>query len=828
MIFPVRLAASCLCFLVLAVALQAQSTVAAATPTAPARGASKTYEFSCTIDNPALTSAGIFDSGGRLVRVLWTMKGAEEGLLKGKWNGRDRDGKPAPPGEYTWKVVVNRSTYRNIAVIGNTGQPPTTRGHVPIFLEGVAVDAKDGIYTVHDWDEAHFSVIKWSPQDGRAEFNTGNAVNDGLLKGIAVEPDGSYAYVSGYQDINERSKAKFAIWRIKLIPGKDKSKVEDFSEAGRRILVYDGNAQISDDASPRDRDLMHMPLISLAVAGDTLYVTDALKGRVLLYDKTSGKLKKEIAVPLACGIAVAPDGKIWVGHEHSKVSVFDGDGKRLATPITDLKEVRALALQGGRLYVADREAGQIRAYDRNGNNLTLQRTFGKAGGPGYNAPERLTSIQGMTADSHGNVLVTDRMGQGSRIQKFTSGFKQLWCQMGLEFSSQGAFGEDNPDLLISANKQAYKIDRKTGAWDYLGSAKTDKERVYFGNFDSSHRGPPRIVRLWEKDFFFYPAGDGVAVYRIDPAVDESRGPTLKLVSALAGAVPLPDGTVPKEFWKREYRFLWSWHDAQGDNEPQKEEITLAATPENPHDWEWPLSGITVDEKGWLWISSLIRRPPDPREESTIYAMPPQGPNELGNPIYDWNNAIPVVTDAAAPDALGIAKGDDVQWKLAGRSAADGMIYALASTKKPGTPQEGMMHMSGNVLMGFKEKDPRSLEKITEPIWWVILPMKTVGLAPIPGGNGGVLIGGDPWRGGIRHYTKDGLLIGGFQSDPRFGAKPLDWPTGLLDSHLAVGCNRDPRDGVLDVFGEDNFNQRLIWYRVDDRDIETFEGKLEVN
>jgi hypothetical protein len=93
------------------------------------------------------------------------------------------------PSEYAWKVVANRSRYENIGTIGNTGQPPTTSGHVPIFLEGIAVDSADGIYTVHDWDEAHFSVIKWSQIDGRAEFNTGNVVNEALLKGIAVEPE---------------------------------------------------------------------------------------------------------------------------------------------------------------------------------------------------------------------------------------------------------------------------------------------------------------------------------------------------------------------------------------------------------------------------------------------------------------------------------------------------------------------------------------------------------------------------------------------------------------------------------------------------------------
>lgn len=827
MIFRAPFAVWRLCLIVLADCVWAQNNVQATESPKPLPEPSKSYAFSCKVDNPGLTSAGIFDSSGRLVRVLWTMKAAEPGLLKGRWNGKDADGKLAPAGQYTWKVVVNRSKYDNIGTIGNTGQPPTSSGHVPVFVEGVAVDANDGIYTVHDWDEAHFSVIKWSAKDGRAEFNTGNAVKEALLKGIAVEPDASYAYVTGYQDISDRAKAKFAIWRVKLVRGKTGSNVEDFSKAGRRILVYDGNAEIPDEASPKDAELMHMPLISLALLGDALYVTDALRGRVLLYDKKSGELKQEISIPLACGIAVRPNGTIWVGHEHSKVSVLDAAGNILATPIDDLKNVRALAFKGDKLYVADREAGQIRIYQVKENTVTLQKTFGAPGRPGDRAPERFTKIQGMTVDGRGNVVVTDRVGQGSRMQKFTPEFKPLWRQMGLEFSSQGTFGKDDPDTLFTSNKHAYRLDRKTGSWEFLGPAKTDKDKVYFGNFDSSHRGPPRIVRFGERDFFYFPAGDGVAVYRIDPPEDASRGPTLKLVSALAGAEPLPDGTVPKEPWGRENRFLWSWHDEQGDNEPQQEEITLVATPENPPDWEWPTQGITVDEKGCLWIASALRRPPNPNEESAIYSLAPQDPDSLGNPIYDWNAAVRVVGDQAGPSALGLSKGDFFQWKLTGRSTEDGMIYGLADTKKPGAPREGGMHMGGNVLMGFQEKNADSSGEISKPQWAVVLPKKTVGLAPIPGGKGGVFVGGDPWRGGVRHYTKDGLLIGGFQSDPRFGTQPVDWPTGLLDAQLAVGCDRDPRDGILDVWTEDNYNQRLIWYRVDDRDIESFEGKLEV-
>jgi hypothetical protein len=802
------------------------------------RNPSPTYRFSCTVAKPGLTSAGIFDAEGRLVRALWTMKQVESGtVVKGAWNGLDQDDRPVLDGTYTWKVVVNRSIYRNVGTIGNTGQPPTTSGHVPVFLEGIAVDANDGIYTVHDWDEPHYSVIKWSPKDGQAEFHTDNIVGEALLKGIAVEPDGSYAYVSGYADLSDRSKAKFSIWRLKLTDGKTDPahfdhKVEPFTKEGRCIKVYDGGADFPADATQQDRSLMGVPLISLAVHGDTLYATDSLKGRVLLYDKVSGELKKEIAVPLACGLAVAPDGKIWVGHEHSKVSVFDANGERLGTPIADLKEVRALALRGKVLYVADSTAAQVRVYDLTGAKAKLTKSFGQPARPGDRASERMKNINGMAVDSGGNVIVSDRIGQGGRLQKLTPDFKQLWRQMSLEFSSQAAFGAEDPDLLISAYRNAYKIDRKTASWELLGPARTESHEVkaYFGHYENSYRGPPRVVRLFGNDYFYFSAGDGIAIYRIERSKDPLRGPLLNLVACLAGWNPLPDGTHAEEGWRPENRYLWSWQDDKGDYQPQKEEATIVISPGNPPDWEWPRGPLSVDDKGWIWTTSAHRRPSPidgpGGETSAIYAIPPQGPNKQGNPYYDWNSAIRVVSGETLRAALNVGREVEATWNLAGHSS-DGMVYGLCSTKKPGAAQEGGLHMSGNVLLGFKEKVPGTVEAIPEAAWSVMLPKATVGLCPINGGQGGVLIGGDPWRAGVHHYTKDGLLIGSFQSHPRFGAQPLDWPSGMLDAYLAVNCNRDPRDGLLDVFTEDNMNGRLIWYRVDDSDIETLKGTLVV-
>ena len=163
---------------------------------------------------------------------------------------------------------------------------------MPVFLEEVAVDAKEGIYTVHGWDEAHFSVIKWSSKDKHAEFNTGNAVNEALLRSIAVEPDGSYAYVTGERDVADGAQTKFSIWRIKLIPGNKTSQVGNFLQAGRSIAVCERTRQFWEKAPAADRELIHMSLLSLAVLGDVLYATDALLGRVLLYDKRKWRAEK--------------------------------------------------------------------------------------------------------------------------------------------------------------------------------------------------------------------------------------------------------------------------------------------------------------------------------------------------------------------------------------------------------------------------------------------------------------------------------------------------------------------------------------------------------
>ena len=814
-------------------------------------------DFAFQLKEGGLTSAGIFDSNQKIVRTLWALETFKADGLSGSWDGLDDFGTPVPPGSYKWKVIRNGAQYNNIGVIGNTGVPPVTSGHVPFFIEGVAVDAQGSVYTVHDWDEPHFDVIRWSAVDGKSEMNTGHPVSEAALKAIAVEADGSFAYVTGYGDsLTDRAKSKFSIWRISMARGLgENQRVVNFTQQGRSINVYNGNTggypsagyptpKYPPNATEADKEVMRVPLISIALHGNSLYVTDAIGGRILKYDKTSGNYQSAISgIPVACGVAIAPNGNIWVGHEHTKVSVYSASGVRLATPITDLTEVRAPSIQGNTLAVADR-VGKIRKYTiSSGTQVTQTAIYGLPQRPGDRKPERLSSINGMALDALGNIIVSDRLGDGSRLQKINSQLSPVWQQMCLEFSSSAAYGQTNPAVLISSYRKAYQIDRATGKWTLLGTAKTDAPAKYFGNYESTHLGPPRVVRFGGNDFFYYPAGESLAIYRIESPADAERGPTLKLASVLGSSQPSPDGVHREEGWRPENRFLWEWNDTQGDGEiqytprttpGQAGEVTLLGLPGIPHaDWQWVWRAFEVDDAGWLWMASANRdHIPDvsyPFEREALYAIPPRGLNSLGNPIYSWWDAVKVMDAETGWNALGLPSEEGFEWRMTGRSD-DGMVYALAWSSKAGLPQDNAAWMGGNVLFGFQQSNLLTPAPLGAPKWRIALPKKSVGMVPIPGGPGGVLVGIDPSRGTVGHYTKEGLLVGSMKTSPPFSDPAKEpWVVGRLDAYLAVNCSRDPRDGLIDVFVEDNLNQRIVWYRIADTNIQTVgEGPLNIS
>jgi hypothetical protein len=93
------------------------------------------------------------------------------------------------------------------------------------------------------------------------------------------------------------------------------------------------------------------------------------------------------------------------------------------------------------------------------------------------------------------------------------------------------------------------------------------------------------------------------------------------------------------------------------------------------------------------------------------------------------------------------------------------------------------------------------------------------LGDFAGGSGGVIVGTGR-KAELLHYTPDGLLIGSVGPGKAMAGK-----SGWFDNHACVAVSRDPRDGLLDVFAEDDYVLRIGWYRIDDRDVKTLTGKI---
>ena len=760
--------------------------------------------FSYTLDHDAaLTSAGIYDQAGHLVRVLWTMEPRPAGSSKARWDGKTGDGEPAPDARYTFKVAVNASTYRNIGVIGNTATPPTTFGHVPNNFECVAVDTQGVAYTVHDWDEPHHDVIRWDPTTGKVLSHSGHPVGE-LLKAVAV--DGSYAYVVSHASAGDRTKARFAISRLQIdsTPGSTRWPRVPFTKAGRQIEVYNGTATYPDGVSSNDLPLMYIPLLSLAVAGHELLVTDSLAGQVRRYDKETGEALPAWPITLPHALAIAPDGRVWVGHQHGQVSILGSDGTVQATPLSDLGHVQALAFApDGRLFVADSRAGTIRIYTVQGSQVSPSGTLGRKAEPGDRAADRFYTLHGLAVDRDANVFCAQNefFFNGGRLAKFSPDGRLLWEQRGLEFQSNGVPDDGDPDTFYSFMHHVYRLDRAAGTAAYLGNSYAGEG--FHGDLGASIR----VTRLGGKPFCVTSTGDGVQVYRVDAPQEPGRSPVLHLVSVLGRAKPLPTGKYAKEPWKPENAYLWSWHDDKGDGRVDADEVEYFTRPEAKRPI-WQYGAITLDASNDLWLVSSDRGG-NTIERMSVWRIPLRELDTRGNPVYGWKDARPVITNVAALWRT--------QPKLARHAAEDGLTYLLGYTPRKDAPQNGAVWMAGNTLACYAGTDRR---------WQIVLPGVAVGLDLAPGGPGGCFVGGGPFRGELHHYTRDGLRIGVFGPDPAvMGTKP-DNPSGLLDFHGAIQVRRDPRDGLLDVFVEDDFNLRIAWYRVDDSKLRIIEGPVE--
>jgi DNA-binding beta-propeller fold protein YncE len=741
--------------------------------------------FTYKLTEPGLTAGTIFAKDGRLVRSLWSLKALPAGEHKGQWDGKDDVGAAAGAGEYELRVTVNRGAYACVGSIGNSGRAPTPAAHTPTGMHSVAVDAAGAVYTANGWDEAGADFKKWdadgnSLYDGRYQMRNGNP--NGAPYSIAVDEAYIYCGMGGWASKPWNHKQQ--LQRFALKDGKHEkfTNVEDKAE---HIQVYEWPEKlVPEGTAEADAKLMRDPLRAVAVSGPLLLVADALGGRIVMYDKVTGGLKGEFSVKLPNALAVGKDGSVWVGHEHKCVSVFDPDGKHQLIVLNDVGEVEAIAIgPDGLLYVADSVAGQVKVVEINGQKSRTIRTLGSKAEPPDRAADKFYQLRGVAVDAKGFVAtIQNEPCGGARLARWSPDGKLLWEQFGCEFVSLGNYGVHDPGTLYSMTFHRYALgDHNKGQWEYTGFVLAGSR-----DYRSDPHGVPRLLRLGGSDFWFQPTGDGLQVYRVE-------GKVMRLASILGGGDPDPSGK------RGQGGQQWTWTDEAGDGKVDAAEVRRFAEPGKAR---YAVFGVDVDANGNVWYGEHHSR--------GVWTVPLDSFDKRGNPAYDWAKARQVVPQDKSPL--------EFQPNMAQR-AGDGTIYALGWSKAWPQPKNNPFWMGGTTLARFGPKGER--------LWAVRLPSVCVGMDTVPprlgvaGAAGGCMVGTGT-KAQIAHFSADGVLVGQAEPGPAMGKQ-----SGWFDNHACVAVSRDRRDGLLDVFAEDDYVLRLGWYRVDDAKLTTLTQKVVI-
>ena len=717
------------------------------------------------IEADALTSASLFDPQGNLVRTLWQLRPMTAGRHLEKWDGLTDAGAKAPPGRYELRLVTNPGRYENVAAIGNSGVPPNPDGHVPVSIASVAIDADGAVFSANGWDEAGHDWKKWDAA-GRAVMHANFQIRNGNPNGLPyrVALDDQFLYTAYISHFGDGKAGGQWIQRFDRRSGKSVRFPKGLPRNGL-IQVY--------PSPPSDRH--DQPITGLALSGKLLLVGDRRANRVLKYDKDSGEKLGEFSLENPGPMATDARGRLWIARDGTRLVVLDpADGRELAAPLSGLGKIAGMSFTPqDQLYVADAEQGQVVRYRVDGLKAVRQSAFGVRAQPGDEAPGRFYELVDVAAGPDGSLVTVERFPVGgSRISKWPPQFtpaRPVWTHLGLEFTGNANYAPEEPDTLVSNYFQRYQLDKSTGTWRFRGNL------FCGGNTDPGQwHGVPRWVTLGGHRFFYFANGDGIQAYRLTPSGETA---VLRFVMALGGRDPPPQGKArPGDGLGQ-----WTWTDAHGNHAVDPAEVKWH---KKPGEGRYAVFGMNVDVQGNVLYCDHNTR--------SIWMLPQCGLNASGNPTYDWSRAVELV-----PADTTAAKF----FPLMAVRTERGDLYAFGrSDLFPPYPGSGPAWMGGWTLARFNPSGQR--------LWVTRLPQHCTGMDYVPG-DGGVVLGYFA-EAIIYHINRDGLLLG----SSRPGA-PAGNVSGWLDNTASIACNRDPRDGRIDVFAEEDYAHRILWYRLDD-------------
>jgi DNA-binding beta-propeller fold protein YncE len=348
----------------------------------------------------ATTSAGIFDSGDRLVRTLWSGRFYEKGTITVDWDGLDDDGMAVPPGSpYRARLLAHNVRYVWEGVIGNTSKeitgPTVHRAYKTIH--DMAFDEQGHGFYVVGYNEQQNALHRFDTSEPQEQTALAHddyrrvfryAATDGYLAYFAniglYTPAGSPArepatFVMALR-VADGSVYRFPQGRLAMYRGQPGTRWESVIDYDDQDLGIDGHFLSAPSGLAVQRH------------GNALFVAHKYLNEVRVLDKRAGQLLDNIEVSSPSSIAVAPDDSLWI------TCRIDGRPTVLRYRLQDSKWTASTAISAGllepvaiavspidgTLVVADAGTEQLKAFDDHGKP---QWTFGRANGYRDGNPE---------------------------------------------------------------------------------------------------------------------------------------------------------------------------------------------------------------------------------------------------------------------------------------------------------------------------------------------------------------------------------------------------------------------------------------------------------
>ena len=357
-----------------------RATVAVATLLCgAASGAAEAGATSVTLPEAAMTSAGVFDSTGHLVRTLWSGRREPAGTLAIAWDGRDDDGDAVPSSaRYTARVLAHDVRYVWEGVIGNTSRdatgPHVHRAFGPI--NDMAIDRAGNAFYVVGYNELQHAIHRFQTSDPQLQSSL--AHDDYLRVFRYAATDGTLAYFANAQpapqreafvvalDVSDGTEHRFPSGRL-VMPG------QLWGNRWESVLDYEP----SGTRAPTG--------LAVQQRGDNLFVAHASANEIRVLDKHDGRQRTAIPATAPTDLDVAPDDSLWAlcqingrgAVAHYRLQ--RGEWQQQLVVSHDLVQPVAIGVSpfDGTLVVADAGSEQLKAFDERGDPLW---TLGSEGG----------------------------------------------------------------------------------------------------------------------------------------------------------------------------------------------------------------------------------------------------------------------------------------------------------------------------------------------------------------------------------------------------------------------------------------------------------------